>query len=228
MATTVEKVSRVKQHTVYKKRDGKRVPGVTTVLGVIAKPALKFWANSLGLQGIEVRTYVDKLAEIGTLAHLWIMSFLAGEDEPDFSETWSKEQIDLASNSVIKFLDWHKEHGGREKIKVIGLEMPMVSEKGYGGTLDILAEVDGSLGIIDIKTSKAIYDDHLYQVAAYRSLASVNGYKVDWVRILQVGRTEDEGFTEKHITLVEVVKYWDVFAAALTLYEAMKVSRRKS
>ena len=40
-------------HTVYKTKDGKRVPGVTTILGVINKPALVRWANNLGLQGID-------------------------------------------------------------------------------------------------------------------------------------------------------------------------------
>ena len=53
-------------HTVYKTKDGKRVPGVTTILGVINKPALVRWANNLGLQGIDSTNYVDATARCGT------------------------------------------------------------------------------------------------------------------------------------------------------------------
>ena len=41
-----DKLYKVSQaHTVYKTADGIRVPGVTTVLGVLNKPALIKWAN---------------------------------------------------------------------------------------------------------------------------------------------------------------------------------------
>ncbi|GAI86127.1 unnamed protein product, partial [marine sediment metagenome] len=39
-------------------------------IGVLNKPALVPWANNLGLQGINVKDYVDDKADIGTLAHL--------------------------------------------------------------------------------------------------------------------------------------------------------------
>ena len=69
---------RAKAHTIYKLANGKRVPGVTTVLGIINKPALVKWANNLGLQGIDSTTYVDGTAKIGTLAHEMIQEYLGG------------------------------------------------------------------------------------------------------------------------------------------------------
>ena len=54
---------------MYKNKDGVRLPGVTTITGIEDKPALKYWGNKIGLQGIEIRNYVDGLARIGTLAH---------------------------------------------------------------------------------------------------------------------------------------------------------------
>lgn len=219
---STEPVSRVKAHTQYRTADGKRVPGVTTILGVINKPALVPWANKLGLQGIDTCAYVDKLAEIGTLAHYWIECLLT-DREPDFT-SWSQEQQDLAANSVVKFLEWQDEHD----IRVIATELPLVSEAyRFGGTLDILAEIDGKLGLIDIKTSKAIYDDHMYQVAAYYQLGIEPGYYFESVRILQVGRSPDEGFSVRHADQREVEIYWKVFEAALMLYNAVKVSKRK-
>lgn len=219
----IEAVPRAKQHTVYKTRDGKRVPGATTILGVIAKPALVRWANNLGLQGIDSTKYVDALADIGTLAHAMILEDLGGE--PVNRNEWSSQQLDRAENCALKWL------GLGLRIEPIAIEKPLVSELyGYGGTTDLVGTVDGVLEIVDIKTSKAIYDDHIYQAAAYRQLAIENGYDVPKrVRVVQVGRSDDEGDVSQRIaTGDELDRYWGVFLAALHLYNAQKAARRKS
>ena len=219
--TTTEKISRVKAHTRYLAEDGKRVPGVTTILGVIAKPALIPWANKLGLQGIDTRAYVDRLADVGTLAHYWIECIVT-DKEPDFT-SWSQEQQDLAAHSVRKFEQWRSEHD----IRIIETEKHLVSARyRFGGTLDILATIDGVVGLIDIKTSKAIYDDHLYQVAAYHALALENGYDPQSTRILQVGRSPEEGFSVRYADGAALHAYLRVFLAALTLYRAKQVAGR--
>ncbi len=223
MTVATEKISRVKAHTQYFTQDGQRVPGVTTVLGLINKPGLVPWANKLGLQGIDSQKYVNRMASIGTLAHYWVEGILLTGTDPDLSE-WSQEQQDMASNSVLKFLEWYDQHD----IRVIETEKPLVSEVyRYGGTLDILADVDGGRGLIDIKTSKAIYDDHMYQVAAYHQLACEHGYVPEWVQVLQVGRTEDEGFGVRHASGRELQKYWQVFESALVLYRATQKAKKK-
>jgi hypothetical protein len=86
------------------------------------------------------------------------------------------------------------------------------------------------LEVIDFKTSKAIYEEHLYQVAAYEHLifeTQPSRYSdatgVDRLRILQIGRSEDEGFSEKVIT--EWDHHWGVFEACLNLYKARKKKR---
>jgi hypothetical protein len=42
-----------KAHTIYKTAEGVRVPGATTITGLLNKPYLVPWANKLGLEGIE-------------------------------------------------------------------------------------------------------------------------------------------------------------------------------
>ena len=218
---TIEPVSRVKAHTRYHV-DGKRVPSVTTILGVINKPALIPWANRMGRQGIDTRTYVDKLAEVGTLAHYWIECMLTGR-EPDF-HSWSQEQVDLATPSIEKFRQWHGEHD----VRVLGTEMPLVSKRHrYGGTIDVLAEIDGQVGLVDIKTSKAIYDDHVHQVAAYHELAQENGHTPKSVRILQVGRNPEERFSVRCADNREIALHFEVFRSALSLYRAKQAAGRK-
>ncbi len=53
MKTEAVAAKRSKVHTRYKLKNGLLVPGVTTVTGVLDKPALIIWANRLGLQGID-------------------------------------------------------------------------------------------------------------------------------------------------------------------------------
>ena len=223
MAATAEKISAGKAHTRYKTSDGTIVPGVTTILGVLNKPALVQWANDLGLKGINTRTYVDALATIGTLAHQMIEHDL-GAEAPDLSR-YSPEQIDKAENSLLKWYEWRKQH----EVKPLLIEAHLVSEEhGFGGTLDCLAEIDGVPTILDIKTAKSIYPEHLHQVAAYRWLAAENGHEVKAVRVLQVGRTEDEGFSEHVIPVGRLGPHWRIFSACLLIYRTQNEIRREA
>src|SRR5437879_5365669 len=128
---------KVKAHIRYYTSTGEQVPGVTTILGVLNKPALIAWANRMGLQGIDTAKYVDEAASVGTLAHALIMEELGGltAHRSDFSA----DQIVRASHGVIVFRKWLESHD----LKPMLLEQPLVSdEHRYGGTIDILANLD--------------------------------------------------------------------------------------
>ena len=75
MLKTKDASKKARAHTIYKLEDGTKVPGVTTVLGILNKPALVKWANNLGLQGIDSNKYRDEMADIGTLAHQMIVNY---------------------------------------------------------------------------------------------------------------------------------------------------------
>lgn len=216
---------RAKAHTIYKLANGKRVPGVTTVLGVINKPALVKWANGLGLQGIDSTTYVDETAKIGTLAHEMIQEYLGG---PAWDRNaYSAEQIDLAENAVLSFFEWERQTG--HKMQTLHIELPLVSEAClYGGTIDWYGEIDGKRWLVDIKTSKGLYPEHTFQVSAYWQMLIENGYPVDGVRLLRVGRTEDEGFDDHVIDTPALSDAWKVFEAALNLYRLKGAFERRA
>jgi len=207
---------RAKSHMIYKTSEGKRVPGVTTILGIIAKPALIKWANGLGLQGINSEVYVDETARIGTLAHEMIQEYLGG---PKWDKkAYNPEQIDLAENAVISFFEWEKVGG--HQMETLHVELPLVSERHeYGGTVDWYGEIDGKKWLVDIKTSKGLYPEHTFQVAAYWQALIENDYEVEGVRLLRVGRTEDEGFDDHVLDTPELIKAWKVFEATLSLYK---------
>ena len=204
-----------KAHIVYKTSDGRRVPGATTITGLLNKPYLVAWANNLGLEGIDSTKYRDEAADVGTLAHAMIQAHLTGEkvNLNDFSKT----QIDLAENAMIKFYEWEKQHD----IKVVFCEEPLVSDRlRYGGTIDCLAYIDGVLTLLDFKTSKAIYDEYFVQLAAYAELLREHGYTVRKCRILRIGRDEVEGFEERVIS--DWGKYFKIFENLLNIYYLKK------
>lgn len=206
---------RAQPHVVYRNAAGEKIPGVTTALGVINKYALVLWANSLGLQGIKVNEYVDELAQIGTLGHHLILQHFGGQP-PDMSE-FTPGQVSRAENVVRSYLEWEQER----KIEAVFAEKQLVSEAyQYGGTIDWYGRIGTRNVLMDIKTGKAIYDDHLYQVGAYWELLIENGYPVDQIRVLQIGRDDSEGFSEKVVTQPE--PYFQVFRCALDLYKAIK------
>lgn len=200
-----------KAHTVYKLADGTRVPGATTITGLLNKPHLVRWANKLGLEGIDSSKYTDEAAAVGTLAHALVQAHLQGEtlDTTMFSPT----QVDLAENAVLSYLEWEKRH----KIEPLICEVPMVSEKlRYGGTVDCYCRLDGIPTLIDFKTGKAIYDEYFVQTAAYKELLLEHGYLVERVQILRIGRDETEGFEERAITSTD--RYFQIFTNLLDNY----------
>jgi hypothetical protein len=205
---------KAKAHVRYK-HNGVAVPGVTTVIGLRAKPALIPWANKLGLQGIDSSKYVDDKASIGTLAHQMILDHFKGK-KTDTSD-YSAKQIDEAENSLLSFFEWAKSHD----IEPILIEEQMTSCD-FGGTVDLYAEIDGDLVVVDFKTGSGIYEpEHPAQLAAYAALVDEKRLKVDYGVILNIPRAENENFTVKKY--VDMEPYFGWFMILLQLYKAEKL-----
>lgn len=213
-------MGKTKAHIRYKLTDGTIVPGVTTVLGILNKPALVPWANKLGLQGIDVKKFVDDKADIGTLGHAMVTDKLAGK-ETDTSD-YSKNQIDLAENCALSFWEWEKNN----KIEhIFFVEEPLVSEvHKFGGTQDIYCRINGKNELIDLKTGKGIFDEHMYQVAALKVLLEENGCPVDVARVVNIPRSEDESFLEKVISEKELEIGRQIFMNCLSIYQLKKLA----
>ncbi len=211
-----------KQHIIYKLSNGEVVPGVTTVLGIIAKPALAPAANKLGLLGINSKIHWRELADIGSIAHFLILKHLQGIQKPDTSElgTFSKSMIDKAENSFLSYLEWERNH----KIEPVLLETPLISEIfKYGGTPDNVCHLDEkpTLTLIDLKTG-GIYREHYWQIAGYAQLLLENNHLIDEGLILGIPRTADESFQEQWIDKGGLQLGLDPFLCALDLYGAIK------
>ena len=77
--------------------------------------------------------------------------------------------------------------------------------------------MEGQHILVDFKTSKAIYDEHKLQLAAYWQLLTENGWAVDEARIVSIGRDESEGFEERIYT--DLSLEWELFLHAKAIYD---------
>ena len=212
--------TKTKIHTVYKLASGDRVPSVTTILGILNKPALLDWAWNCGKEGLDYKAVRDDAAGVGSLAHYFIMCELRGI-KPDTSE-YSSQDVDRAENCLIKYWGWGKEH----PIKPVLIEQPLISEKyGFGGTIDCLATLGEDTILIDYKTGKALYPEMFYQLAGYRQLLEENGHTVNGARILRIGREEQGDFEERIVSNLD--KEWEVFTHCLGIYNLQKQIRKE-
>lgn len=210
------------ERSVYKLKDGTRVPSCTTITGVMRKEALERWNNIMGLRHINTATYVDELAKAGTLAHYLAECDIQGMERylPYVAEFDAIDR-DRAETSLVKYHEWRSQHD----IEVVAVEKDLVSETmRYGGKLDLIIILDGVLTLADIKTSKAIYEDQYAQVAGYWMLAHENGYDVKKAGILRLGRDPSEGFEWKEMENVDLQERR--FKACRELYEVSGLLRK--
>lgn len=215
----------LRQHTPYYNKAGKRVPGTTTISGILDKSRfLVPWANKLGLQGIDSRKCVDEKANAGTCAHLMILCHVEHREQD--LRSFTQFEIDQAENSFLKYLDWEKRHA----VEAIASEKQIVSEEyQFGGTIDSYCKVDGRLTLLDFKTCKAIYDEHWLQVGGgYGILLEEAGLPYEEVRILQVGRDATEGFSEQYRPYADLAPEREIFKLCRKIYELQKQTRRNA
>jgi hypothetical protein len=212
-----------KAHTIYKLADGTRVPGVTTIVGLLDKPALVNWANKLGLAGIEVGRYVDDKADIGTLAHDMVVCHLLGK--PCGTDDYSKNQISQAQNAVLSFFAWAKS----KSIKVLLAEQALISEQyRFGGTFDLYCEIDGIKELLDLKTGSGIYPEHVLQVAGgYGLLLEENKHLVERFRILNIPRSENENWGELIVSAGQVRTAQTLFPILRQVYDLNRAMKNE-
>lgn len=212
---------KVKSHTGYKNAKGDDIPGVTTIISILNKPALVHWAWDLGCKGIDYRTYRDDKADIGTLAHEMILCHLKKEKVD--TSFYSQRQIDLAETCFTKYLDWEKD----KEVKPLLLEKPLISEiYQYGGTIDNYCLLNGRKTLIDYKTSKAIYDENFIQISAYEWLIyETQATTVEDIYILRIGRDDEEGFEVRKVD--NLFRYFEIFMNCLNIYKLKKEIGRR-
>ena len=156
-------------------------PRVTSICKIIAKPGLERWlANQKNFFAMQQKR--KKIVGWGRTVHETVEKVFLGKIPRVSSQI---------QPSLDAFLEWLQKH----RIDVFGIEKRVLSNHHlYSGTLDILTKIDGKLGILDLKTSKEIWDDYFIQTAAYFQAFnedSTNKAKTYWIlRIDQFQKCE--------------------------------------
>ena len=136
--------------------DGIWYPRVTKIVNIKAKPALYFFYGGLKSfqEGEEIK---KKSAGEGTLVHEAVEGIMLGKSPViDLS-------IKPAVDAFMKFIEQKNIQVDKDFV-----EKRLVNfDERYAGTLDAVALIDGKFGVLDIKTSMAIYRDYNLQTSAY-------------------------------------------------------------
>jgi len=214
-------VSKFKAHQIYKTEKGKRVPGATTVINLYGdnKGALMGWMRKECLAGRDPYKVRDSAADIGTVCHALVEEHVhkaLGNEEFKALDRleYSPLTMEVAEKAFNAYLQWEKS----ANIEYIRAELQLVSnEYKYGGTIDIVAKLDGKLTIIDLKTSKGVYPDHKIQIGAYRNLYEETFEQRPEAFILQLSKVD--GLPHPHpISETVADSAFEMFKHLLGLY----------
>lgn len=170
--------------------EGTWYPRITSIVSIKAKPALyRYYAGMPSFKAADEAK--ERSAAEGTLLHATIESII--REMPI--------EVDPAIRPAVDaFLEFRRHHD----ITPLLIEERVLSRRhGYAGTLDVYAEVDGRVGVLDIKTSLAVYRDYGLQIAAYREALTERSDlpppETSWIlRLDQAQRCDDCGATMRH------------------------------
>lgn len=142
--------------------EGLWLPRVTSITGIVSKPALlRYYANHNNF--MSAQEDLNRAANWGTITHQAVGRLLK-------EEKYRAEEKILPS--IQAFRDWQTQNRVRILDAQNDIEKTIFDmDNFYAGTLDILAEVNGTFGVLDIKTGSGIWDEYGLQLAAY-----MNGY----------------------------------------------------
>lgn len=174
----------------------KKVPGVTSVLGMLPKPFLKFWAakmtaeaavNELGT--IVTMTLNDPSAAVDHLKKASDRFTRKAADEGtaahDIFERMAKgETIGRVHPDLELYVSHYRDFLATVKPEFHSMECTVWSDTyGYAGSYDAIAVIDGEVVILDNKTTRSgIHSETGLQLAAYRYadyIIDENGERMD-------------------------------------------------
>jgi hypothetical protein len=134
--------------------DGVWYPRVTAIVSIKAKPALyRYYAQMPGIR--EAEEAKERSAEEGSRVHDAVEAIFKGH-QPIMDE--------ITRPPIEAFYEFLR----NTHVRPLLVEERLVSRQyRYAGTVDVVAEINGVIGVLDIKTSKAVYRDYGMQTAAY-------------------------------------------------------------
>ncbi len=181
----------------YTAPNGNEYPSVTTILSVIAKPALIAWSAKVEremVMNVSAQLYEDTSGtpKMSRMAYMNTLQTRLGKEKAHSKELAKAGDLGSQAHSLIEwslqasmmeqpgpppkvqdkatwaFMAW-EDWKKSVNLKPVHIEQTVWSDRyGYAGTMDLLAYVNGVLTVLDWKTGKAVYPEAHLQNAAYR------------------------------------------------------------
>lgn len=212
----------------YYKINDKELPSVTTIIADCTDKSrpLTQWAANMTVEWIKkncsksdmmryqvtedqlnearfnFREISQEALDIGSAVHHAIETWLETGEEP-------KGLSEQALTAFVAFLEWAEKF----EIETIATEQKVYSDC-WAGTLDLKCKLLGKQGIIDFKSSKSIYPEYRYQLAAYRSVDDDNEFHAVLRLDKETGYPEYKDFSKTY------KKDLNVFNKMVALYFA--------
>lgn len=236
---------RTKNHQYYFNGEGPW-PGVTTITNVLDKPALVSWKMSqVALAAIEqAERLIEDRAEGKTEAAVKYLTTLSTSAMDRGSRIHASiEAILLRQSPAIDERDvaavegaraWLNQQVADHGLRPLEVESYLINATyGYGGTLDLIAEMDGAAWLLDWKTGNSVawpdgtvYAEHRLQLAAYANAefiareADPERHDLPVVQRYGVVHVTDGGTRLYEAEVTE--RDWIAFRACLNLYDWRK------
>lgn len=226
-----------------------RLPSVTTILQVIAKPGLYVWQAKQGsLKALNIMERLKEMspylhdslrkefgeaffkdgyhqaaeaADYGKQAHSVIEKHLKGEKLED--RVLGELPLPV-QKAVGSFLAWES----RTEFELIKAESVLYSKKfGYAGTCDAIARTKDGVTLFDWKSAKAIWPEYSLQTVAYKYAAEeMSGEIIPNVMICRFGK--DGSFEDYIVPKSDHPNLMDRFIDAKRLWEWQQNANAKT
>lgn len=202
-----------KLHQQYFLKDGTEVPGGSTIAGLLDKGmGMVGSAVKLTKAGLDYKEVWNEKRDAGSLLHERILHDLTGK--PFETGAYTQNMIERSDNSMVKYYDWKKKH----TIEVMYAEKELISEEmRVGGTVDLIARIDGLVTLADYK-SGGLYESAHIQAAGYATIAVENKIIIDRIMLLNVPQTDTATFLDPVLTNKERQIYTRIFKYLCNIY----------
>ena len=186
----------------YVTPEGKLYPSITTVLGELSKAAIQAWRKRVGEE--EANKISGKASRRGTSVHSVCESYIKNEEGFLDKETYNIIELFKTIEPFFERIN-----------NVHGVELALYSDHfGIAGRTDLIAEFDGTLSIIDYKTSykkmkkewcESYFAQGAFYGVAYEELTKIPVPQV--VIIMAVENDTPQLFVEKRDDWID--KIWE-------------------
>lgn len=168
------------RHAYYCPEKDVFIPGATTILSILDKPALLNWAAKAATDHVRAnlpegadKATIERVCDEAKGAHTRLKDAGAdiGSQVHDFAQRlFEGKPVELPSDPAAqRGIKAIQEWIAGNNVMPIDVERIVFSQSAFfAGKFDLLANVNGKLSLCDIKTSSGVYKEHKLQLGGYR------------------------------------------------------------